>query len=52
MAMNNRGSNGLGLTLSKFSKDIYYSQILSRSNAALAYCFDSVWDSAFKIEAM
>lgn len=56
MAMNNRSSNGLGLTLAKYNdnrgKSIFYSEVISRSNAALAYCFDSVWDSAFKIQAV
>jgi hypothetical protein len=52
MAMNSsRGAGSLGMTYSKFKAYIFYSEATSRANAALAYCFEALWDSAFKIEA-
>ena len=39
------------MTYSKFKAYIFYSEATSRANAALAYCFEALWDSAFKIEA-
>jgi hypothetical protein len=48
MAFNNR-SNGLGTTLAKFKQHIFYSEASSRASAGVAYCFDTLWDSAYKI---
>ena len=51
MAFNNRGSGGLGATLAKFKQQIFYSEASSRANAGVAYCFDTLWDSAYKIQS-
>ena len=46
-----QGRRKPGMTYSKFKAYIFYSEATSRANAALAYCFEALWDSAFKIEA-
>jgi hypothetical protein len=51
MAMNSRVSGGLGVTYANFKSYIFYSEATSRANAALAYCFETLWDSSFKIES-
>ena len=50
MAFNNRSSGGLGATMAKFKQQIFLSEATSRANAAVAYCFDTLWESAYKIQ--
>jgi len=50
IAFNNRSSGGLGATIAKFKQHIFFSEATSRANAAVPYCFDSLWDSAYKIQ--
>jgi hypothetical protein len=52
MTMQSRGSSGLGSTLSKFSKELFYSESMSKSFSAVAYCFDFLCDSTYKIESL
>ena len=49
MAMNNRSHGGLGGTYSKLKQNMFFSEGTSRAHAAIAYCFDTLWDSSFKI---
>lgn len=52
MAMNARGSGGLGTLAgnAKMKNQIFYSANAARAKAALAYCFDTLWDSVVRIE--
>jgi len=50
MSMTNRGSGGIGATVAKFKAHIFVSEVTSRAHTALAYCFDTLCDSSFRIE--
>jgi len=50
MSMTNRGRGGIGATVAKFKAHIFVSEVTSRAHTALAYCFDTLCDSSFRIE--